>query len=62
MAAITLIEAVNMAMAYEMENDKEVVVFGEDVARVLRQIQGEELVVERDVGDLGFDRGRAGRR
>lgn len=31
MAAITLIEAVNMAMAYEMGVDKEVVVFGEDV-------------------------------
>jgi pyruvate dehydrogenase E1 component beta subunit len=31
MAAITLIEAVNMAMAYEMGVDKDVVVFGEDV-------------------------------
>jgi len=31
MAAITLIEAVNMAIAHEMEADKEVVVFGEDV-------------------------------
>ncbi len=31
MKAITLIEAVNMAMAYEMTQDKEVVVFGEDV-------------------------------
>ncbi|MDH5434124.1 MAG: alpha-ketoacid dehydrogenase subunit beta [Gammaproteobacteria bacterium] len=31
MAAITLIEAVNKALAYEMNVDKEVVVFGEDV-------------------------------
>ncbi|MCW8877171.1 MAG: alpha-ketoacid dehydrogenase subunit beta [Kangiellaceae bacterium] len=31
MAAITLIEAVNLAMAHEMEKDKEIVVFGEDV-------------------------------
>ncbi|MET1256021.1 alpha-ketoacid dehydrogenase subunit beta [Aliikangiella maris] len=31
MAAITLIEAVNRAMAYEMEADKDVVIFGEDV-------------------------------
>ncbi len=31
MTAITLIEAVNKAIAYEMDNDKNVVVFGEDV-------------------------------
>jgi len=31
MAAITLIEAVNLAMAHEMAKDKDIVVFGEDV-------------------------------
>ena len=31
MAAITLIEAVTLAMAHEMEADKDVVIFGEDV-------------------------------
>ncbi len=31
MSAITLIEAVNLAMAHEMEKDNEIVVFGEDV-------------------------------
>jgi len=33
MANITLVEAVNQALMYEMEHDKNVVVFGEDVAK-----------------------------
>jgi len=33
MAAITLIEAVNAAMAYELEHDQDVVLFGEDVGK-----------------------------
>lgn len=31
MAEITLIEAINQALAYEMEHDKSVIVFGEDI-------------------------------
>mgnify|MGYP000350823686 CR=1 FL=1 len=33
MAKITLIEGVTQALAYEMQNDKDVVVFGEDVGK-----------------------------
>ncbi len=33
MANITLVEAVNQALAYEMEHDENVIVFGEDVAK-----------------------------
>jgi len=33
MAAITLIEAVNLAMAHELARDKDVVIFGEDVGK-----------------------------
>src|SRR3990167_4556127 len=32
MAAITLVEAVNQAISYEMAHDKDVVIFGEDIA------------------------------
>ncbi len=32
MSEITLVEAVNQALAYELKNDKDVVVFGEDIA------------------------------
>lgn len=32
MTAITLVEAVNQAIAYEMAHDKDVVIFGEDIA------------------------------
>ena len=33
MANITLVEAVTQALAYEMTHDKNVIVFGEDVAK-----------------------------
>lgn len=33
MAEITLVEAINQALAYEMEHDKNVVVLGEDIAK-----------------------------
>ncbi len=33
MAEITLVEAINLAMAYEMQQDKDVIVLGEDVAK-----------------------------
>ncbi|EKD77398.1 MAG: hypothetical protein ACD_42C00345G0001, partial [uncultured bacterium] len=32
MPTITLVEAVNQAIRYEMTHDKDVVIFGEDIA------------------------------
>lgn len=43
MSAITLLEAVNQALAYELEHDKEVVLFGQDIGGnggVFRATQG----------------------
>src|SRR5579883_1144305 len=43
MAEMTLVEAVNLALAYEMKADKSVVVLGEDVGKnggVFRATQG----------------------